>query len=698
MAFLHRSATTAVLFALHLLLTTTASVAFSPSSLPEQQQDDMPALLHLKRALTSGAGDALRQWSPESGAHHCSWPGVTCDARSGRVVALALGGRLGGELSPAVARLTELKALSFPSAGLGGEIPPQLWRLRRLQVLNLAGNSLRGRLPATFPEGLKSLDLSGNRLSGAIPPALGSCAALRRLRLSSNSLDGSIPARIGELARLRVLDLSGNRLTGGVPLELLHCRGLVRMDLSGNLLHDRLPSGLAELTNLEFLSLSGNNFSGEVPVDLVALQNRTVLLDNNKRSDEEITAAAVNAAAPVSPVHVVTARSVTGELFPVSPIPTIIRQLIEIRPGTSNGSTCSSGSNGDGGLGIKEIAAIAAASAIVVVLLVALTLCICTRKWPLRPSKRSVRTREVKVFADIEIGAPLTYVAVVHATGNFNASNCIGNGGFGPTYRAEVAPGVLVAIKRLAIGKQHGYKEFQAEVRILGQCRHPHLVTLLGYHISESEMFLIYNYLPGGNLESFIQERGKRPISWRRLHKIALDIARALAYMHDECVPRILHRDVKPNNILLDNECNAYLSDFGLARFLRNSETHATTDVAGTFGYVAPEYAMSRRVSDKADVYSYGVVLLELISDKKALDPSFSPYGNGFNIVSWAVRLIQRGRVREFFIEGLWEKAPHDDLVEFLNLAVRCTQESLASRPTMKHVVRRLRELRPPSY
>jgi serine/threonine protein kinase len=286
----------------------------------------------------------------------------------------------------------------------------------------------------------------------------------------------------------------------------------------------------------------------------------------------------------------------------------------------------------------------------------------------------------------------------VRATGNFTASNCIGTGGFGATYRAEIAPDVLVAIKRLAIGKQHGDKEFQAEVRILGQCRHPNLVTLLGYHISDSEMFLIYNYLPGGNLEKFIQERDKTAISWRNLHKIALDVARALSYMHDECAPRILHRDVKPNNILLDNECNAYLPDFGLARLLRNSETHATTDVAGTFGYVAPEYAMTCRVSNKADVYSYGVVLLELISDKKALDPSFFPYGNGFNIVYWALRLIQRGSVREFFIEGLWDNAPLDDLIQFLKLAVQCTEESVSSRPTMKHVVECLRELRPPSY
>ncbi|CAL5077558.1 unnamed protein product [Urochloa decumbens] len=719
------SATTVIfVLALHLLA---ASCASSPP-----QEQDRSALLELKNGLCSGSGDPLRQWAQESGVHHCSWPGVTCDERSRRVVALSPPSRpgrcLAGELSPAVARLTELKALSFPGAGLRGEIPQEVWRLRHLEVLNLAGNSLHGRLPATFPEGLKSLDLSGNRLSGRIPPALGSCTALQRLRLSSNSLDGSIPLQIGRLEKLRVLEMSGNRLTGGVPPELLHCRALVKMDLSKNLLSGQLPSGLKKLKNLKFLSLSGNNFTGEIPSDLgqlrslkflnlssnslsgavpfdiVGMQNRTVLLLDNNKLSGEITDAANPEMPPVSVVNIssVTVTDASSsvnpsrqpsELFTVIPTSTM-RVLGETSSGTPDGSNSSSG----GGLGTKEIAAIASASAIVVVLIVGLILCICTRKGALKPSRRSFRRREVKVFDNVDIGAPLTYETVVRATGNFNASNCIGNGGFGPTYRAEIAPGVLVAIKRLAIGKQHGDKEFQAEIKTLGQCRHPNLVTLLGYHISDSEMFLIYNYLPGGNLEKFIKERTKRPVSWRRLHKIALDVARALAYMHEECVPRILHRDVKPNNILLDNECNAYLSDFGLARLLRNSETHATTDVAGTFGYVAPEYAMTCRVSDKADVYSYGVVLLELISDKKALDPSFSPYGNGFNIVSWALKLVQRGRIREFFIEGLWDKAPHDDLIEFLNLAIQCTQESVASRPTMKHVVRRLKDLRPPAY
>ncbi|KAL6880480.1 hypothetical protein ACP4OV_012045 [Aristida adscensionis] len=709
------STTAAALVVLHLLAAALAFAAASSASSPSQEHD-RSALLELKRGLSSSAAG----WSPESGVHHCSFPGVTCDALSGRVVALSLRPRAGGrrlqagELSPAVARLTELKVLSFPSGGLRGEIPGGLWRLRRLEVLNLAGNALHGSLPAAFPEGLKSLDLSGNRLSGAIPPALGSCAALRRLRLSSNSLDGAIPRQIGKLARLRVLEFSGNRLTGGVPPELRHCRDLVKVDLSRNLLDGQFPSGLRELKKLEFLSLAGNNFSGGIPsglgqlrslefldlssnslsgmipVDLVALGNQAVLLlDNNRFS----------ASAPVSSVLVVSIASVRGatsslnpslqlsELLTASGTPMNRRLLSEVNPGSH------------GGLTIPEIAIIAV-SAFLVFVLVILILYKCAMKWKSSPStsRRSFRRREVKIFDNADIGTPLTYETVVNATGNFNASNCIGSGGFGATYRAEIAPGVIVAIKRLSIGKQHGDKQFRTEVEILGKCRHPNLVTLLGYHISDPEMFLIYNYLPGGNLERFIRERATRPISWRRLHKIALDVARALAYMHDECVPRILHRDIKPSNILLDNECNAYLSDFGVAKLLRNSETHATTGVTGTFGYVAPEYAMTSRVSDKADVYSYGVVLLELISDKKALDPSFSPYGDGFNIVSWAAKLIQRSRAREFFIEGLWDKAPRDDLVEVLNLAVQCTEESLSSRPTMKHVVRRLRELRPPSY
>ncbi|XP_071711834.1 LRR receptor-like serine/threonine-protein kinase RPK2 [Rutidosis leptorrhynchoides] len=304
--------------------------------------------------------------------------------------------------------------------------------------------------------------------------------------------------------------------------------------------------------------------------------------------------------------------------------------------------------------------------------------------------------KEVTVFKSI--GGPLTFENVLLATGNFNAKNCIGNGGFGATYKAEISPGLFVAIKRLSVGRFQGVQQFEAEIKTLGRLKHRNLVTLIGYHASKTEMFLIYNYLPGGNLEMFIQERSKRAVEWRALHKIALDVARALKHLHGQCVPRVLHRDVKPSNILLDDDLNAYLSDFGLARLLGPTETHATTGVAGTFGYVAPEYAMTCRVCDKSDVYSYGVVLLELISDKKALDPSFESYGNGFNIVAWASMLLSQDRAKDVFTTGLWDSGPQYALMEVLELALVCTGESMSTRPTMKQVVKRLRQIQLPLH
>lgn len=295
-------------------------------------------------------------------------------------------------------------------------------------------------------------------------------------------------------------------------------------------------------------------------------------------------------------------------------------------------------------------------------------------------------------FADAP--TEVNYDNVVRATGNFSIRNLIGTGGFGSTYKAELVPGFLVAVKRLSIGRFQGLQQFDAEIKTLGRIRHENLVTLIGYHVGETEMFLIYNFLSGGNLETFIHDRSGKNVQWPVIHKIAIHIAQALAYLHYSCVPRIVHRDIKPSNILLDEELNAYLSDFGLARLLEVSETHATTDVAGTFGYVAPEYATTCRVSDKADVYSFGVVLLELMSGKKSLDPSFSEYGNGFNIVAWAKLLIKERRSSELFSPELWEVGPKENLLGMLKLASTCTVESISIRPSMKQVVEKLKQLR----
>jgi Leucine-rich repeat (LRR) protein len=562
--------------------------------------------------------------------------------------------------------------VNISSNGFSDEIPSNIGAIcKSLILLDASANRISGTIPASFGDivSLVALNLSWNVLEGVIPNSLGQIKGLKLLSLAGNNLTGEIPSSLRQLVSLQVLELSSNMLSGEIPEDVASFRNLTALLLNNNKLSGQIPSGLANLTTLSAFNVSFNNLSGPLPM------NENLMKCNSVQGNPYL-----------QDCRTVTSMSQSSD-----------RQgrVSDTQSDEESPSPTDTQKRGKFKFNSIEIASITSASAIVSVALALMVLFCYTRKW--NPNSRvsgSVR-KEVTVFTDI--GVPLTFENVVQATGSFNASNCIGSGGFGATYKAEISPGVLVAIKRLSVGRFQGVQQFAAEIKTLGRLRHPNLVTLIGYHASETEMFLVYNYLPGGNLEKFIQERSTRVVDWRILHKIALDISRALAYLHDQCVPRVLHRDVKPSNILLDDDYNAYLSDFGLARLLGTSETHATTGVAGTFGYVAPEYAMTCRVSDKADVYSYGVVLLELISDKKALDPSFSSYGNGFNIVAWACMLLRQGRAKEFFTAGLWEAGPHDDLVEILHLAVVCTVDSLSTRPTMKQVVRRLKQLQPPS-
>ncbi|EPS70188.1 hypothetical protein M569_04565 [Genlisea aurea] len=581
---------------------------------------------------------------------------------------------------------------------LSGEFPGALFEKcgeARGMIVNVSDNQLSGEFPLDVASRCRSLillDASGNHVSGDIPVSFGDLASLAVLNLNWNYLQGSIPSSFGGIKDMKRLSLSGNKLNGSIPSSLGQLYSLEVLELSSNSLSGEIPKGLANLKNLSVLLVNNNKLSGQLPLDLATIfptlstfngsfNNFSGLLSLNNSMIQ------CNDSFMGNPLLKCTASSTSPDQSGDQQYSPSAAAPLQKQGGGGGGNSSS--------LTPVEITCVVAASAIVLVLICVVIIFIYTRKW--KPRSRVSGTARKEVFTFTDIGYPLTFENVVRATASFNASNCIGSGGFGATYKAELAPGVMVAIKRLAVGRFQGVQQFDAEIRTLGRLRHPNLVTLIGYHASETEMFLIYNYLPGGNLEKFIQDRSTRAVDWRVLHKIALDIARALAYLHDQCIPRVLHRDVKPSNILLDEDYNAYLSDFGLARLLGTSETHATTGVAGTFGYVAPEYAMTCRVSDKADVYSYGVVLLELISDKKALDPSFSSYGNGFNIVGWACMLLRQGKAKELFTAGLWDAGPHDDLVDVLHLAVVCTVESLSTRPTMKQVVKRLKQLQPPS-
>ncbi|KAK8711023.1 hypothetical protein V6N13_146327 [Hibiscus sabdariffa] len=547
-------------------------------------------------------------------------------------------------------------------------------KLRSVSV-NLSENKIVGGMVKAFSLDclrLIEFEASYNRVEGSIDPGIGNLTMLEQLDLRGNRLSGSLPNQLGKLKNLTWISLGENNLSGEIPPEFSQLASLKFLDLSHNALTGSIPASLANVTNLETLLLGHNRLYGQVPSSLSLLSHLTVLdLSFNDLSG------------PIPSLqHQINCSAYIGNELLDDKCP-----FSALTPERSSGPP-----KFKKGRNLKPVIIAAITSAFVLLCIVAVTVIIC----PLRRKKvKRLRLPKGKVVVTFA-GAPneLNYDNVVRATGIFSLRNLIGTGGFGSTYKAELVPGYLVAVKRLYIGRFQGIQQFDAEIRTLGRIRHKNLVTLLGYYAGENEMFLIYNYLSGGNLETFIHDKSGENEQWPVIYKITVDIAQALAYLHYSCVPRIVHRDIKPSNILLDENLNAFLSDFGLARLLEVSKTHATTDVAGTFGYVAPEYATTCRVSDKSDVYSFGVVMLELLSGKKSLDPSFSDYGNGFNIVEWTKMLIKEGRPSAVFSVELWETGPRENLLGMLRLAYSCTAETLSVRPSMKQVLEKLKQLK----
>ncbi|XP_054776183.1 LRR receptor-like serine/threonine-protein kinase RPK2 [Prosopis cineraria] len=520
---------------------------------------------------------------------------------------------------------------------------------------------------------LTEFEAAYNQIRGSIDPHIGDYAMLQRLDLRGNKLTGFLPDQLGNLKDMKWLLLGGNNLTGEIPFQLGQLAPLVVLDLSHNALSGTIPASLTSATTLETLLLDHNRLNGEIPSSFSTL---SCLVDFDVSFN--------NLSGHIPHLfHPSDCDSYKGNVHlhscpdPYSASPTSLPIPVEVQ-------------NRHRPKKLKIVIIAVVSSVFMVLCVLGIVLVITFGRYKFGRLS-SLRSRLLVTFQDVPI--ELSYDNIVIATGNFSLQNLIGTGGFGSTYKAELSPGFLVAIKRLSLGRFQGIQQFEREIRTLGIIRHKNLVTLIGYYVGEAEMFLIYNYLSGGNLETFIHNNSDKNM-WPIIYKIAIDIAEAIAYLHYSCVPRIVHRDIKPSNILLDEDCNAYLSDFGLARLMEVYETHATTDVAGTFGYVAPEYATTCRVSDKADVYSFGVVLLELMSGRKSLDPSFSEYGNGFNIVSWAKLLMTEGRSSELFSPALREAGPEEKLLGLLKVALVCTVETLSIRPSMKQVLEKLKQLK----
>ncbi|KAI6701213.1 hypothetical protein NL676_015537 [Syzygium grande] len=282
-----------------------------------------------------------------------------------------------------------------------------------------------------------------------------------------------------------------------------------------------------------------------------------------------------------------------------------------------------------------------------------------------------------------------TYDELAAATGGFSQANLLGQGGYGYVHKGVLPNGKEIAVKSLKNGSGQGDREFQAEVEIISHVHHRHLVALVGYCISESQRVLIYEFVPNNTLEYHLHGKDRPVMDWPMRLRIALGAARGLAYLHEDCHPKIIHRDIKAANILLDFNFEAKVSDFGLAKLSTDNHTHVSTRVMGTFGYLAPEYAASGKLTEKSDVFSFGVMLLELITGKHPVNTDMDD-----SLVDWATPIITtalaEGDYSELVDPRLQDNYVPQEMARMVACAGACIRRSSKRRPRMSQIVRAL--------
>nr|KAJ0187936.1 hypothetical protein LSAT_V11C900503030 [Lactuca sativa] len=449
-------------------------------------------------------------------------------------------------------------------------------------------------------------------------------------------------------------------------------RSVTRVDLQNAGLSGQLVKQLGQLTYLRYLELYANNISGKIPEELGNLTN---LMSLDLYMNHRLNNNSLTGTIPVS----LTGIDSLQVLFANNPDLT----LVVVPQAQAPSQSPSVGNNHTG--------AIVGAIAAVVVLFVALALW-RDRKQQLQVDSFTflaeedpkVHLRQLKTFSLRELQA---------ATHDFSNRNILGEGAFGKVYKGLLADGSLVAVKRLTDHVHGGELHFQKEVEIISMAVHRNLLRLQGFCMTSTEPLLVYPYMANGSVASFLRDRPDRQpaLDWPTRKQIALGSARGLAYLHDHCDPKIIHRDVKASNILLDEEFEAVVADFGLAKLMNYNDTHVTTAVCGTIGHIAPEYLSTGRCSEKSDVYGYGVMLLQLITRQQAYDPTrLANNHNDVMLLDWVKRLLEDKKLEMLVDADLEGNYLKDGVEELIKIALLCTQVTPSERPKMSEVVKML--------
>lgn len=501
------------------------------------------------------------------------------------------------------------------------------------------------------PESLViGLGTPSQNLYGTLSPSIGNLTNLQIVLLQNNNISGSIPSEIGSLSNLHTLDLSDNSFTGTVPATLGQLKSLKYLRLNNNSLTGAVPLSFANMSQITFLDLSYNNLTGPLP---------------------KFPAKAFNVIG--NPLICATGSEQGCEGSVAVPNSTLSRS-------DSDRHSRSPKSH-------KLALVLGSSIGCISLLILGFAFLLWWRE-----------RRNKQIFFDVNnhhqeeicIGnlRKFQFRELQIATDNFSSKNMIGKGGFGNVYKGYLQDGTVVAVKRLndanAIG---GEKQFQTELEMISLAVHRNLLKLIGFCTTDAERILVYPYMSNRSVASRL--KGKPPLDWSTRKRIALGAARGLLYLHEQCDPKIIHRDVKAANILLDDYYEAVVGDFGLAKLLNHQDSHVTTAVWGTMGHIAPEYLSTGQSSDKTDVFGFGILLLELITGQRALEFG-KPANQKGAMLDWVKKIQQDKNLDTLVDKDLEINYDRNELEEMVQVALLCTQYLPGKRPKMSEVVRML--------
>jgi hypothetical protein len=504
---------------------------------------------------------------------------------------LLIDNTLSGEIPPEIGNCTSLVRFRASGNHLAGAIPPEVGKLGNLSFLDLSSNRLSGAIPADIAgcRNLTFVDFHGNAITGVLPPGLfHDMLSLQYLDLSYNSISGAIPSDIGRLGSLTKLVLGGNRLTGQIPPEIGSCSRLQLLDLGGNALSGAIPASIGKIPGLEIaLNLSCNGLSGAIPKEFAGLVRLGVLDVSHNQLSGDLQ--------PLSALQNLVALNISFNAFAGRAPATAFFAKLPTSDVEGNPGLCLSRCPGDASdreRAARRAAKVATAvlvSALVALLAAAAFLLVGRRRGcSARPGDGDDKDAEMLPPWDVTLYQKLE-ISVGDVARSLTPANVIGQGWSGSVYRASVPStgGVTIAVKKFRSCDEASAEAFACEVGVLPRVRHRNIVRLLGWAANRRTRLLFYDYLPNGTLGGLLHGGGA-VTEWEMRLAIAVGVAEGLAYLHHDCVPAILHRDVKADNILLGERYEACLADFGLARVADDGANSSPPPFAGSYGYIAP--------------------------------------------------------------------------------------------------------------